>query len=96
VTEPHTDYVRWELALDPQNIDAGEDIRYLSRRRAEGIALPTEDCWLFDDVRLVLSLFGFKPEGGSGGFVRTYDPDLIRQYRVVCSQVWSRAVPYAK
>ncbi|MGH3929161.1 MAG: DUF6879 family protein, partial [Pseudonocardiaceae bacterium] len=25
VTEPHTDYVRWELALDPQNIAAGED-----------------------------------------------------------------------
>jgi hypothetical protein len=94
VTEPHTDYVRWELALDPQNIDAGEDVRYLPRHRAQGIVLPTEDCWMFDDDRLVLSLF--KPEGGSGGFAREYDPDLIRQYRVVCNQVWSRAVPYAE
>ncbi len=94
VTEPHTDYVRWELALDPQNIAAGEDIRYLPRCRAESIILPAEDCWLFDDDRLVLSLF--KPEGGSGGFSREYDPDLIRQYRVVCDQVWSRAVPYAE
>ena len=94
VTEPHTDYVRWELALDPQNIAAGEDTRYLSRRRAEGIVLPAEDCWLFDDDGLVLSLF--KPEGGSGGFSREYDPDLIRQYRVVRDQVWSRAVPYAE
>lgn len=93
VTEPHTDYVRWELALDPQNIDAGEDIRYLPRHRTEGIALPAEDCWLFDDDRLVLSLF--KPEGGSGGFAREYDPDLIMHYRVACDQVWSRAVPYA-
>lgn len=94
VTEPHTDYVRWELALDPQNIDAGEDIRYLPRHSAEDIVLPTEDCWLFDDDRLVLSLF--KPEGGSGGFARECDPDLIRQYRVACDQVWSRAVPYAR
>lgn len=94
VTEPHTDYVRWELALDPQNIDAGEDIRYLPRRRAEGIVLPAEDCWLFDDDRLVLSLF--KPEGGSGGFAREYDSGLIGRYRAVCNQTWSRAVPYAE
>lgn len=94
VTEPHTDYIRWELALDPQNIGAGEDIRYLPRHRTEGIVLPAEDCWLFDDDRLVLSLF--KPGGGSGGFARASDPALIRQYRVVCGQVWSRAVPYAQ
>lgn len=92
VTEPHTDYVRWELTLDPQNIDAGEDIRYLPRHRAEGISFPAEDCWLFDDDRLVLSLF--KPEGGSAGFAREYDPDLIRKYRAACDRVWSRAVPY--
>lgn len=64
------------------------------RRHAESIAFPTEDCWLFDDDRLVLSLF--KPEGGSGGFARERDPDLIGQYRAVCNEVWSRAVPYIK
>lgn len=53
-----------------------------------------EDCWLFDDDRLVLSLF--KPDGGSGGFACAYDLDLIRQYRVVCNQVWLWAVPYAE
>lgn len=94
VTEPHTDYVRWELALDPQNIAAGEDIRYLPRRHTEGIVLPDEDCWLFDDERLVLSLF--KPGGGSGGFAREADPDLIARYRSACDQVWSLAVPYSQ
>lgn len=94
VTEPHSDYVRWELALDPQNIDAGEDIRYLPRHETEGISFPEEDCWLFDDDRLVLSLF--KPEGGSGGFAREADPDLITEYRAVRDQVWSRAIPYAE
>lgn len=94
VTEPHSDYVRWELALDPQNIEAGEDVRYLPRRHAESIVFPAEDCWLFDDDRLVLSLF--KPEGGSGGFARERDPDLIGQYWAVCDEAWSRAVPYIK
>lgn len=94
VTQPHTDYVQWELAVDLQNIAVGEDIRYLPRHRAKDIVFPVEDCWLFDEDLLVLSLF--KPEGGSGGFAREYDSDLIRQYRVVCNQVWSRAVPYAE
>lgn len=94
VTEPHSDYVRWELALDPQNIAAGENIRYLPRRHTEGIRLPNEDCWLFDNERLVLSLF--KPDGGSGGFAREEDPELVKQYHVACDQVWSRAVPYSE
>lgn len=94
VTEPHSDYVRWAMALDPQNIAAGEDIRYLPRHYAEDIRLPDEDCWLFDNDRLVLSLF--TPDGGSGGFAREDDPELIKQYRVACDQVWSRAVAYSE
>ena len=94
VTEPHSDYVLFELALDPRAIDAGEDVRYLPRHRAGGIALPDEDCWLFDNERLVLSLF--KPDGGSGGFAREDDPELIKRYRTACDQVWSRAVPYSE
>ena len=94
VTQPHTDYVRWELALDPQNIAAGEDIRYLPRRHADDIVFPAEDCWLFDDNQLVLSLF--KPEGGSGGFAQEYDPALIEQCKIACNQAWLQAVPYAE
>lgn len=94
VTEPHTDYIRWEMALDPQNLEVGEDIRYLPRHRAEDITFPAEDCWLFDDNRLVLSLF--TPEGGSGGFAKEPDPGLVAQYRDVRDQVWPRAIPYAE
>jgi len=94
VSEPHTDYVRWEMALDPHNIEAGEDIRYLPRHRARDIAFPAEDSWLFDNNRLVLSLF--KPDGGSGGFAQEFDPGLLAQYREVRDQVWPRAIPYAE
>jgi hypothetical protein len=92
VTEPHTDYVRWEMAMDPANIDAGEEIRYLPRHLAKDIELPEEDCWLFDDDTLVLSLF--QADGRSGGFALAADRALLHQYHRVRDQVWSRAVPY--
>ncbi|WP_419150650.1 DUF6879 family protein [Nocardia vinacea] len=50
VTEPHTDYHRWLLTLTPQNIEAGEDIRYLPRYLAGEVQ--AEDYWLLDDERV--------------------------------------------
>jgi hypothetical protein len=92
VTEPHSDYVRWEMSVDPQNIEAGEDIRYLPRHKANDIVFPAEDFWLFDEAGLVLSLF--KPDGRSGGFAGEDDPALVVQHRAVRDVVWPRAIPY--
>jgi Family of unknown function (DUF6879) len=94
VTEPISDYTRWVLSVDPQNIEAGEEIRYLPRRLASGIDFPAEDYWLFDGDELVLSLF--KPDGRSGGFAIQDDPVLVAQHREVRDAVWSRAIPYAE
>ncbi|MFI0406184.1 DUF6879 family protein [Actinomadura sp. 3N508] len=91
VTEPHTDYVRWELAMDPANIEAGEDVRYLPRHQAKDILFPDEDCWLFDDEVLVLSLF--QPDGRSGGFALAHDSGLLDRYRRVRDTAWRRAIP---
>ncbi|GAA4199370.1 hypothetical protein GCM10022252_51010 [Streptosporangium oxazolinicum] len=93
VTEPHTRYIRWEMTLNPGNIEAGEEIRYLPRHEAEDIGFPAEDCWLFDDDGLVLSLF--EPDGRSGGFALEDDPELIARYRTVRDQAWSRGIPHA-
>src|ERR1700678_35490 len=57
VSLPHTEYTRWGLAIARLNTEAGEDIRYLPRDLAEGIDLPDEDYWLFDDDKLILSVF---------------------------------------
>ena len=91
---PHTDYFRWEIALTPQNIDAGEDVRFLPRRLADGIALPDDDCWLFDDGKLVLSIF--TPDGRAGAFVRDADIKRIADYRAARDQIWAKAVPYSQ
>ncbi|MEV0202382.1 DUF6879 family protein [Nonomuraea sp. NPDC050691] len=57
VTEPLSDSIKWAMTIDPQNIEAGEDIRYLPRHQAADIHLPEEDYWLLDEDTLVLSLF---------------------------------------
>ncbi|MEW1792701.1 MULTISPECIES: DUF6879 family protein [Streptomyces] len=48
VDEPATDGQRYLLATTPDNLAAGEDIRYMSRSQAEALGLPTFDFWLFD------------------------------------------------
>lgn len=93
-TVPHTDYFRWEVALTPQNIDAGEDVRFLPRHLADGVALPSDDCWLFDDEKLVLSIF--TPDGRDGAFVRDTDTRRTADYRTARDQIWARAVPYGE
>lgn len=43
VSEPVTDYIRWEHAATPLNLEAGELVRWLPRRQAVDIALPGAD-----------------------------------------------------
>jgi hypothetical protein len=90
---PHTEYFRWEMALTPQNITAGEDVRYLPRHLVGDAKLPDHDCWLFDDDKLVLSIFSH--DGRVGGFARETDTELASRYRAVRDWVWPMATPYA-
>jgi hypothetical protein len=94
VSEPLNDYARFLLVLAAQNVAAGEDIRYLPRGKAAGIDLPAEDCWLFDDSKLIFVLF---PDGGRRvGLYPVDDPELTARYVTVRDQAWERAIPYAE
>ena len=56
--KPPTEYQRWLLWASPWHTEAGEDIRYLPRSRAETAGLPlNHDWWLLDDARLIIMLF---------------------------------------
>lgn len=57
VREPLSDYKRFEMAVAPHTVAAGEDIRYLSRVRAEALGVPNRDFWLFDDEHVALLHF---------------------------------------
>lgn len=41
---PPTDYLRWELALTPQNIEAGEDVRHATWRHPWNCPKTTAGC----------------------------------------------------
>lgn len=93
VTEPHVDYTRWGLSVAPLNIAAGEDIRWLPRHHASGLSLPPDDFWLFDDNRVVFTVF--EGNGRFAGGAQTVDPDIVARCCRVRDQVWSRAIPHA-
>lgn len=92
VTVPHCDYTRWGLTVAPLNIEAGEDIRWLPRHRTGGIEFPANDYWLFDDSRVVFTVF--EGDGSFAGGIEASDLATVGQCRRVREQVWAHAVPH--
>ncbi|WP_039795793.1 DUF6879 family protein [Nocardia araoensis] len=88
ITEPHTDYTRFALAVAELNARAGEDIRYLPRHAAGEV--PPDDYWLLDDETVVFSAFG--ESGGWSGAVTT-DPHIAAYCRGLRARFWPLATP---
>jgi hypothetical protein len=57
VSLPLTDYARFAMWVGGYTREAGDDIRYLARDRAEEAELPRHDFWLFDSRKLVMMNF---------------------------------------
>jgi hypothetical protein len=95
VSEPVSDYVRFEHHLTDSNVAAGEEVRWLPRRRASDLALPGNDFWLFDDeVALFLHFDGDGELAPDDEEVST-DPKAVRLCADAFAAVWARAVPHA-
>lgn len=77
MTDPMTDYLRFEFAVAPANAEAGEDIRVISAADAADLELPQHDFWLFDSERVALLQFG--PNGLSGAEIHT-DADTVARH----------------
>ncbi|MFE2035877.1 DUF6879 family protein [Streptomyces scopuliridis] len=67
VSEPVSDYIKYEHAGTVVNIGAGETVRWLPRRQTSGLALPGNDFWLFDTHTVLFNHFtgdgDVSPEG---------------------------------
>ncbi|MER5643965.1 DUF6879 family protein [Streptosporangium sp. NPDC002524] len=95
ISEPVSDYIRFEHAATPHsNLAGGEQVRWLPRPKAAGLALPGCDFWQLDD-----GLVCFVFQSGDG------DPvgyDLVDESAVakLCSSafeaVWERALDHAE
>ncbi|AVH59716.1 MULTISPECIES: DUF6879 family protein [Streptomyces] len=92
VSEPVSDYIRFEHAGTPVNVEAGEQVRWLARRRVSDIALPGNDFWLIDG-RLI-RWNHFTGDGASGGGEISEDPAAAKLCADAFEAVWARATPH--
>ncbi|WP_405798627.1 DUF6879 family protein [Streptomyces sp. NBC_01506] len=92
VSEPVSEYIRWEHHVTHANVTTGEQVRWLPRRLANGIALPANDFWAFDGILLRVHHFS-----GDGAVVEdeiTEDPVTVDLCVAAFDCVWERAVPH--
>ncbi|MFH8336306.1 DUF6879 family protein [Streptomyces sp. AM6-12] len=93
VSEPVTDYIRFEHAITDANCRAGEQVRWLPRRRASTLALPGNDFWLIDDRLVRWNIFS-----GDGQALEpdhTDDPQAIKLCVEAFRAVWDLATDHA-
>ncbi|MFD8547490.1 DUF6879 family protein [Streptomyces sp. NPDC059649] len=92
VSEPVTDYIRYEHDMSFANVAAGELVRWLPRRKAADIPLPGTDLWMFDRKSVLFTYFS-----GAGDVVdrewRT-EPAVIEFVSLAFEAVWERAIPH--
>ncbi|UWE08579.1 DUF6879 family protein [Actinacidiphila bryophytorum] len=92
VSEPVTDYIRWEHYQTRANVAAGEQVRWLPRHQAWDLLLPGTDLWIFDGRLLRIHHFS-----GDGEWINkelSDDQAAVGQHAAAFEQVWNRAVPH--
>lgn len=92
VSEPVTEYIRWEHYVTHADVVAGEYVRWLPRRRASDLLLPGNDFWVFDDSTVEVHHFS-----GSGDIVEDEildDPKLVELCASGFERVWERGIPH--
>jgi hypothetical protein len=92
VSEPVSAYIRYEHSATVVNVGAGEDVRWLPRRQASGIALPANDFWLIDE-RLV-RFNHFTGDGDWAAREDTDDPAVAALCTSAFAAVWERGIPH--
>lgn len=94
VSEPVTDYIRFEWLDAAMLVNAGEAVRWLPRRRASELLLPGNDFWMFDSEAVVFTHFS-----GTGLVLDhwlTTDLDVAQRCRSAFEAAWALAIPHGQ
>lgn len=94
VSEPVSEYIRFEYEGTTQNIEAGEQVRWLPRTRASGLALPGNDCWIFDGATVLFN--HFTGDGAWAGNELTRDPRVAKLCAGAFEAVWELGIPHGE
>jgi hypothetical protein len=92
VSEPVAEYIAFEYDITFSNVLAGEQVRWLPRRKAAPLTLPGADFWLLDGERVMFNHFD-----GNGDWVGvewTKDPAIARLCGSAFEAVWELATPH--
>jgi hypothetical protein len=93
VSEPLAPFIRFEYEMTAAvSIAAGEQVRWLPRRRGVDLCLPLNDYWVFDG-RLVR----FHYFSGTGEIVEDEladDPSVVKVCAQAFEAAWDHAIPH--
>lgn len=92
VSEPVSEYIRYEHSGTFTNVAAGERVRWLPRRQASTLSLPGNDFWLFDDQWVYWNHFA--GDGSSQGPEVTDSPAVVKLCADAFESVWDRSTPH--
>ncbi|WP_374403268.1 DUF6879 family protein [Streptomyces sp. 35G-GA-8] len=96
VSEPLSDYLRYEYDGTFTNVAAGEIVRWLPRSRTRDLLLPALDGWVMDERRLILHHFSGEGQWTGPGMEVCPDPALAKQYVTAYEAAWERAIPHTQ
>lgn len=92
VSEPLSDYQRWTMSHAQVFVDAGEDIRYVSRPRLAEVFLPgSGDFYVFDDETVLF--LHYAGDGTNASFEITDDLRVVRSCADAFVDVWKLGTP---
>ncbi|MEU3519708.1 DUF6879 family protein [Streptomyces sp. NPDC006654] len=94
VSEPVTDYIRYEHAGTIVNVRAGERVRWLPRRRAADLMLPGADLWIFDGSSVLFNHFTGTGDWAEPPMELNTVPGIVKQCSDAFEAVWERAIPH--
>jgi hypothetical protein len=95
VSEPVSNYVRFEYYMTASNESAGEEVRWLPRRQASDLLLPGNDLWLFDNETALFLHFDGNGELPPDDEEEVTDPEIVGACAASFELVWQRAIPHA-
>jgi hypothetical protein len=92
ISEPVSDYIRFEWLDAAQLVCAGEHVRWLPRRNVSTLLLPGNDFWMFDRQTVVFTHFS-----GSGCVLDheiTTDSIVVTRCAEAFEEAWKIAIPH--
>lgn len=92
VSEPVTEYIRFEWLDAAELVKLGEDVRWLPRQRASALLLPGNDFWCFDAETIVFTYLS--GDGEIQGYGMSSHRELVARCVTAFEEAWSVAVPH--